>query len=513
MGACVSEAKKDVLEAERVVGSLLGVNVLPGLSFPKSFNALSRLALKGNVNYKAALSSFVKPEAEVLKWSIENLVGKPRTPENWNKLHEKMMSYMEISKQSFVPGYRHFPTDFSYGDVSMLAMHNSFVASFLSMKEKDGKNMPCISSLPEHGKAESFFQKFAQALSHEHYKRFTIWFDDDMKVISPDFWEFAKGEWVPAVIESEKDQLNQIIGTLGYVFECYHAGLHIFEAFITAAMFHAACANTELSYFIEPLIHNVLLKLDEVLALLVGPNAPAILSAGSHADRGIMLEVLVEWMKCFGHIKDEEDFVNNFIFAFIPAGAPIREKLLPEWRAQAALIPAYASAVHKKMESNGWIREREVEQTVTSFLDSCGTGFFSITTMNQWIQVQSLAALMHANTLSMTRTGIIEPYMAIVYPMEDNFTLENLINSPITAYGTIVEIIKDHHIFQPQHGCLDQGVTSVMREWQMKSEELKKAALVKYSADESLMKSYGWIVTDYFPDLYDHKQLTITTYV
>jgi len=509
----VSEAKNDVLEAQRVVGSLVGVNVLPGLSFPKSFNALSRLALKGNVNYKAAVSDFLKPEAEVMKWSIENLVGKPRTPENWQKLHDKMMSYMEISKQRFVPGYKHFPTDFSYGDVSMLAMHNSFVASFLSIKEKDGKMMPCISSMPEHGKAESFFQKFAQALSHGHYKRFTIWFGSDMKVISTDFWEFGEGKWVPVVIESERDQLSQILGTLGYVFECYHAGLHIFEAFITAAMFHASCANVELSYFVEPLIHNVLLKMDEVVALLVGPNAPAILSAGSHADRGIMLEVLVEWMQRLGHIKDEEDFVNNFIFAFIPVDAPIREKLLPEWRAQAALIPAYASAVHEKMKSNGWIRESEVEQTVKSFLDSCGTGFFSITTMNQWIQLQSLAALMHANTLSMTRTGIIELFMAVVYPTEKNFTLENLITTPITAYGTIVEIIKDHHIFQPQHGCLDQGVTSIMREWQMKSEELKKAAQVKYGADESLMKSYGWIVTDYFPDLYDHKQLTITTYV
>jgi len=222
---------------------------------------------------------------------------------------------------------------------------------------------------------------------------------------------------------------------------------------------------------------------------------------------------LVEWMQRLGHIKDEEDFVNTFIFAFVPVDAPIREKLLPEWTAQAASILAYASAVHEKMKSNGWIRESEVEQTVNSFLDSCGIGFFSVSTINQCIQLQSLGALVHANTINMTRTGIVEPFMAAVYPTEKNFTLDNLITTPITAYGAIAEIIEDHHIFQPQHGCLDQGVTSIMREWQMKSEELKKVAQVKYGAYESLIKSYGWIVTDYFPDLYDYKQLTITTYV
>jgi len=91
-------------------------------------------------------------------------------------------------------------------------LHNSFVASFLSMKEKDGEMMPCISSMLEHGKAESFFQKFAHALSHEHCNRFTIWFDSDMKVISTDFWEFGEGKWVPVFSDSGRGQLSQILG-------------------------------------------------------------------------------------------------------------------------------------------------------------------------------------------------------------------------------------------------------------------------------------------------------------
>jgi len=121
--------------------------------------------------------------------------------------------------------------------------------------------------------------------------------------------------------------------------------------------------------------------------------------------------------------------------------------------------------------------------------------------MKQSIQLQSLVAFMHTHTLSMTRAGIVEPFMAVVYPTEKNLTLDKLITTPVTAYGAVVEIIKDHHnhVFQHQHGCLDQGVKSIMREWQMKSDELNKVAQVKYGADESLMKSYGWIVTDYFP--------------
>jgi len=519
MGNICARASNDLGRVEDQIKAIKLNDVLPGLSFPDEFKFLERLMMGFNYDLKNSASKFLKPTAELLIWATMNIQGKERTPENYTLLHDKMLTYFEISAQKFVPGYRHFPEDINWKDLEMLAKHNSFMTSMLTIR--DGK--PCISCMPpEAGESKSFLQTFVDALPQKDLVRFRLFFDSEMKFEKVDFYHLKEQKWQPRTIERESDQHQKVFALTRYAYQCHHATIHIFQGFVTAAMFSAEreAGDDAFTSWLEPLVQNVLQKMEDVIMLLIGSVFPSFLVSWMHADRTKVLDGMRDFLTVLGHVTSESEYYDTFIFRGIPKGNALREKLLPEFRQHTALVEGYAKGVTKCFNERQEFRLAEVEKDVSTFLEQCGKDYkavsgkdiFGLASLEHWIIAQACAALTHGNTLSMTRVDLVEA--VIGYQQQVNTFTKGVVMEELTGFGTIVEIVSDHCIyeaFSPKY--LPDDLQKVMSEYQIQAQSLKIDCQAKYFDDEDTMRNFGWIITDYFPDMYDHKQLTLTTYV
>lgn len=304
-----------------------------------------------------------------------------------------MISYMNISQQTFVTGYRHFPTDFSLADVSMLIKHNSFITSFLTMENGE----PCINCVPtKPSVSQNFFQKFTACLK-PCYSRFKIVLDNELQVKTVSFFDMCDGTAKPIKISSKTREIESILTVLLYSFQCMHSVLHIFEGFVTSCMYNTAQGNQLLSSWLEPYVPNVLEKMEDVIALLISDTFPAILTEFWIADRDRLLLTMKEFITMLGNLRNEADLFNVFLFKGVPEESPLHQKLLPEFRKQTALVPGYAKAITSHMLQNPGYSFTQAESKMRSEFRTCGPGIFGISTIDQWIQVQALVALMHGS--------------------------------------------------------------------------------------------------------------------
>jgi len=97
-------------------------------------------------------------------------------------------------------------------------------------------------------------------------------------------------------------------------------------------------------------------------------------------------------------------------------------------------------------------------------------------------------------------------------PESDEFT-PNIIEQMGTAFGTLVGLDEDRQVFTDEGLEADVELKKVVHKHLEKSEQLKQSYAKLQDQNGKEFKTWGWILTDYFPDLFDAKQLTITTYV
>merc|ERR1712012_1283526 len=133
------------------------------------------------------------------------------------------------------------------------------------------------------------------------------------------------------------------------------------------------------------------------------------------------------------------------------------------------------------------------------YFDGCGRGF-AVKSLKQWLELMSVTGLLHGCTLSLTRVTFTEANLWQMAPDSDEFT-PYIIEQLSTAFGTLEGLDED-----PQLKSTVQGHLQL-------SEDLKVAYRNSLDMAGPEFKAWGWILTDYFPDLFDAKQLTITTYV
>jgi len=261
-------------------------------------------------------------------------------------------------------------------------------------------------------------------------------------------------------------------------------------------------------------VQNVLVKMEDVLMLLIGSVFPSFLVQWVHADRVMVLDGMIDVLTTMGNVKSEAEYYDTFIFREIPAGHALRDKLLPEFRQHSALVSGYAKAVAKYFNEREVARLPTVEKNMSTFLSQCCSGqkMFGLTTLEHWITAQACAALTHGNTLSMTRVDLVEAVIGASAP--DNKFTQDVILEELTGFGTIVEIVTDRAVFAaPNKKHLPEDLKSILVDYEYQAQQLKIACQASYSGKEDTMREFGWILTDYFPDRYDHKQLTLTTYV
>lgn len=183
---------------------------------------------------------------------------------------------------------------------------------------------------------------------------------------------------------------------------------------------------------------------------------------------------------------------------------------VPQFQAQSDLVPAFAADVAEHMRSDADYALADLNTALGRYFDGCGRGF-AVTSLNQWLELMSVTGLLHGCTLSLTRLTFTEANLWQMAPDSDEFT-PYIIEQLGTAFGTLVGLDEDRQVFTTE-GLEDTQLKSIVQRHLQLSEDLKVAYKNSLDMAGPMFKAWGWILTDYFPDMFDAKQLTITTYV
>merc|ERR1712045_381788 len=228
------------------------------------------------------------------------------------------------------------------------------------------------------------------------------------------------------------------------------------------------------------------------------------------------LSVLKEMLSLWGTCSGSQDFVEKFLFApaFGEQGKALAsaDVWVPQFRAQSDLVPAFAADVAGHMQADADYGLAELDAAIGDFFADCGPGVFAMTSLKQWLELMSVTGLLHGCTLSLTRITFTEANLWQMAPDSDEFT-PYIIEQLSTAFGTLVGLDEDREVFTAEGLEADPQLKSVVQRHLKLSEDLKVAYRNSLDMAGPEFKAWGWILTDYFPDLFDAKQLTITTYV
>ncbi|CAK0865649.1 unnamed protein product [Prorocentrum cordatum] len=110
----------------------------------------------------------------------------------------------------------------------------------------------------------------------------------------------------------------------------------------------------------------------------------------------------------------------------------------------------------------------------------------------------------HNHTLCFTRAMMVEDGMTWMRPGVVNLNFAN-ISGVIAAFATIAEIVEDHAVFCATGSALAPELQGIIATNAQQSQELKVACRNRHSADPDITRSFGWLLSDHFPDMYDNK--------
>lgn len=260
---------------------------------------------------------------------------------------------------------------------------------------------------------------------------------------------------------------------------------------------------------------NIILKYEEVTGLLIGERGSLVLDFVDE-KRPLLLHCMSELLSLWGNCKGSEDFLNSFLFygARKPeADDMVNKDWVPQFRLHAELVPAFAADVAAHMQQDEDYGLGEFDSALQSFFDDCGSGVFDITSLRQWLELMSVTGLLHGCTFSMTRLTFTEQNIwSMAAGTEDTFT-PLMVENISAAFGTLIGLVQDREVFTDSNLEADPALMSVIATHKDKSERLKRAYKDSWDMKGDTFKKFGWLITDYFPDLFDAKQLTITTYI
>lgn len=415
-----------------------------------------------------------------------------------------------------VPGSS-LPSDyqfFSNGDaktnLELIIKSNPFLASALS----SSGNLFVKTSLEliSYGGKKTWFSRLVDTLDKK-YPRINIVFNDKLEISSFKVYDLS-GKHAKEIGMSAQDAAAYASMLLSFYGEAVHALIHVFNMIMISAISHSSEGTTSIKDFAAAFEPNIGIKYQEV-SLLLFKEKTGILTGGYFACDGTKVIKIAREMICdWGSRKSADDFLNGFLFSGLSkSGKKLAESagVLGEYRRHLALAAPFAEDVSAHFAGDSTQSLKKFETTLSNYLKKCGTGVSKVTSLKQWIELMSALGIMHGGTLSMTR-NFIAPEVISKITFSNTYTKADAATIK-AALGTIVGIIEGRHVYGSAISkTKDKKLEEILKRYDTLS-SLQKELYFNSIKTNPLFSKFGWIWTDYAPDLVDGKQLTITTYI
>ncbi len=472
------------------------------------------------------------------------------TPKDSDTIMDKIKN-MLITKQgldSYLPEpdeYKFFGNDDHSNNLLYLVKTNPFMASALTMTTKPGKDRFEIKSFDPNdpdceGDKCTLYQKIIGTHNGSGH-RVNIEFNSKMTRIRR-VKVFDDTTGLPVLDTTDKEEIDQwaasaIYGLIFYA-SSIHATIHVLHYLLTAALQHSAEGFEELEQWANTYAAHIPEKYKQVGQVLIRdkPNQfanpmPELMantygiltgSAGFGASgtklRPILQDLLNQW------VKNPSNFLDGMMN--IPADKREKTGILTEFMKHHDLISPFADEVTSALRGIHSDKFTIAELRTKMYLEESGIDS-EIDTLKKWIELMAATGITHGSTLSYSR-AVANPEVLKWRDIQSNEWTSPDVKLVFATLGTITGMQEGRHVFNP---IVDQGLENankepfdngtnyarelqnVLKKFDNEAFDLKVAHKEKIMEDSEEFNNFGWILSDFCPDGFDGKQLTITTYI
>jgi hypothetical protein len=321
-----------------------------------------------------------------------------------------------------------------------------------------------------------------------------------------------------------------------------HGTIHNLHYLLTAALNYCSEGFDELKQWANFYAGNIDEKYNQVQGALINPpvDGPALMGTpvplpGKPVSPQLMLGnlmrnfALVSGVLGFGARPEEitpicEEMLRswfrnptNFMESMMNISPEAMEEhdILTEFTKQAELIKPFASEMSEAIQSIDEDRFTIAELRTKLYLDRIGLES-NVDTLDAWMQLMLVTGIVHGSTISYTRTFSVPDIMR--WRMFNRRTWDAG-DTRLVAFGmATVTGMEDHrHVFTPETDSPGESyakeMADVLDKYSKKSDGLNEAYKNEILKDMDEFNDYGWILSDFCPDGFDGKQLTIATYI
>ena len=196
----------------------------------------------------------------------------------------------------------------------------------------------------------------------------------------------------------------------------------------------------------------------------------------------------------------------------IPKEKVAESGILEEFMKHADIVREFSLEVPDVINSESPSQFTVLEARLQEYFDDCGVLESNLNTLRNWLEMTSLVGMMHGNTLSISRLGL-----------DANIFRWRNINQRVWSYAdvhlmtiialTAIGVEDGAHVMTSEIPMLQQGALKKVLEKYDASTTMLKENYCNGLVKSDFFADYGWILSDYCPDMFDGKQLTISTYI
>jgi len=453
-------------------------------------------------------------------FDFTSLIGKPKSePRVFDDFHHFFAS--SIRHKHLLPrGYKFFGDGNHKEILRYLLRYNAFFMPAVTVsRDQDGRRLFSIKTLdPDY---QTWYSRVVTAYDPT-FPRVNVTLDaDSLDLLS--YEVFVNGEDRTENLD-EAHVLRYLLVLLCYFAEVVHALVHIFDVIMVTALLHATQHDDVQSMWAQQFADNMNLQYLDAKMLLFSSDGNTN-SFGFYSTPSILRPIAKDLLTHWLHLHRAADVIRSFLFSGIQSTCSTEEMqdildsgtLLAEWRKHAELLPDYYKDLKFSFNRRRQYTVEVTDDRLKLYMLSIGDHISTIYTLQSCVELMGAFALLHGNTLSMTRllmTPSIFRYLGSAkhsreFTEADTVILQNLLR-------TVMYLETGRYFFS--NSLLNTPATypllrSIVNKYDGIISSTKMDYYLKLTENEKELRDYGWIMTDYCPDGVDGKQITLSSYV
>lgn len=413
------------------------------------------------------------------------------------------------NKAGLPPNYKYFGNGNVEEILKQLLLTNPFFTS--ALQSVDSGSKLAISSYAKAGQ-ETRYSKLIK-LYDKNFPRVNVKFYNTLEVEEYKVYD-ANGNDITSKF-SKVEALKLFLFTFNFYSEVIHAAIHIYDYINVIGLFTSTLdTNPDVTSWAATYVTNVPRKYFEVETKLFNEGSGALVSPfGFNSDRKPVLQYVVdELLKPWFHFSTASDFVEKFVFGYFP-DSPIRDQFLTAFKGQVGLVSGFTTSLSAAVKTvTGEEKYKQLNAELQKYYSGLGPNVSNIKDIGAWIQLMSVLNIVHGSTFSFSRYIATPEFLPYRNLNNNTYNLQDVIFA-VTVLGTTFGLSQERYVFTSQLNSDENKIISkVLTQYDKASTDLKTNYFNSIKNDPKFAE-YGWLWTDYAPNLVDNKQITIATYV